>query len=166
MSRIVLCKSPTDWSTVVLSKFAVIDERNGVTCSSTNISHRVESHVGISAFAFVVSVAFFLLIGLLFVGSFFQGITDCISAGFEVLLCPASRKIIRWLGLSRANSCVRSHLEILACISSNSDDPFHKQISSFRESMERNLYPVFDVNLLFILWNTPILSLTAYRDPH
>ena len=44
------------------SKFSVIDERNGVSCDSTNISN-MESHVVTSAFAVVVSVAFFLLIG-------------------------------------------------------------------------------------------------------
>ena len=60
---------------------------------------------------------------------------------------------------SLGNTC------LLACISSNSDDPFHKQISSFREAMERNLYPVFEVDLLFILWNTPILRLDSVSRP-
>ena len=30
MSRMILCESSAGWSTVVFSKFSVIDERNGV----------------------------------------------------------------------------------------------------------------------------------------
>ena len=51
------------------SKFSVIDERNGVSYGSKNTSY-VESQFGKSAFAVVFSVAFFLLIGLLLVGTF------------------------------------------------------------------------------------------------
>ena len=50
-------------SAVVFSKFSVSDERNGVSCGSTNISH-AESQLGKSAFAVLFSVASFLLIGL------------------------------------------------------------------------------------------------------
>jgi len=46
-----------------------MDERNGVSCGSTNIS-LVELPIGTSAFTVIVSVAFFLLIGLLLVGAF------------------------------------------------------------------------------------------------
>ena len=69
MSRVIVCESSAGLSTVVFSKFSVIDERSGVSCGSTNTSY-VESHVGKSAFAVVSSVAFFLLIGLLLVGAF------------------------------------------------------------------------------------------------
>ena len=69
MSRMILCESSAGWSTVVFSKFSVIDERNGVFCGSKNTSD-VESHVGKSAFVVAYSVAFFLLIGLLLVGTF------------------------------------------------------------------------------------------------
>ena len=65
----ILRESSAGWSTVVFSKFSVIDERNGVSCGSKNTSH-VESHVGKSAFVVAFSVAFFLLIGRLLVGAF------------------------------------------------------------------------------------------------
>ena len=83
------------------SKFSVSDERNGVSCGSTNISH-MESHVVTSAFAVVVSVAFFLLIGsdfsslhgaFRFTGDpFFRGSlhTEGIAVDFKVHLRPAS----------------------------------------------------------------------------
>ena len=57
MSRMILCESSAGWSTVVFSKFSVIDERNGVSCGFKNTSH-VESHVGKSAFVVAFSVAF------------------------------------------------------------------------------------------------------------
>ena len=41
---------------------------------------------------------------------------------------------MRWLEMSRANSCVLCHLEMLAYISSNSDDPFQK-ITFFPQEM-------------------------------
>ena len=69
MSRMILCESSAGWSTVVFSKFSLIDGRNGVSCGSRNTSH-VESHVGKSAFVVVFSVALFLLIGLLLAGAF------------------------------------------------------------------------------------------------
>ena len=69
MSPMIVCESSAGWSTVVFAKFSVIDERSGVSCHSTNTSH-VESHVGKSAFAVVFSLVFFLLVGLLLVGSF------------------------------------------------------------------------------------------------
>ena len=69
MSRMILRESSAGWSTVVFSKFCVIDELNGVSCGSKNTSH-VGSHVGKSAFVVAFSVAFFLLIGRLLVGAF------------------------------------------------------------------------------------------------
>ena len=56
-SIMILCESSAGWSTVVFSKFSVIDERNGVFCGSKNTSH-VESHVGKSAFVVAFSLAF------------------------------------------------------------------------------------------------------------
>ena len=67
--------------------------------------------------------------------------------------------------MSRTNSCVRCHLEMFAYISLNSDDPFHKQLSFFRKCVERNLYPVFDLNLLFTLWNKAILRHDSVSRP-
>ena len=133
MSRMILCESSAGWSTVVFSKFSVIDERNGVSCGSKNTSH-VESHVGKSAFVVAFSVALFLLIGLLLVGAFrFTG-GSLLPVKYRRYCCwflspftPRKlRKIIRWLEMSRANSSVRCHLDMFAYISSNSDDPFHK----------------------------------------
>ena len=69
MSRMILFESSAGLSTVVFSKFSVIDERNGVSYGSKNTSH-VESYVGKSAFVVAFSVAFSLLIGLLLVGAF------------------------------------------------------------------------------------------------
>ena len=77
----MLCESSAGWSTVVFSKFSVIDERNGVSCHSKNTSH-VESHVGKSALVVAFSVAFFLLIGLLLVGAFH--FTGAISSSSEI----------------------------------------------------------------------------------
>ena len=83
------------------SKFSEIDERNGVSCGSTNISH-MESRVATSAFAVVVSVAFFLLIASDFSSlhgpfrvtgdPFFRGSlhTEGIAVDFKVHLRPAS----------------------------------------------------------------------------
>ena len=69
MSRVILCESSAGWSTVVFSKFSVIEQANGVSCGSKSTSH-VELHVGKSAFVVAFSVAYFLLIGLPLVGAF------------------------------------------------------------------------------------------------